>query len=87
MPEACNFIKKETLAKVFSCDFCEICKNTFFTEHLWTSASEFYQILGEVNSDKTLSKFWKNYTASEQQVFILKKVLRGFMDFNKKIIQ
>ena len=30
-PEACNFIKKETLAQVFSCGFCEISKNTFFT--------------------------------------------------------
>ena len=29
-PEACNFIKKETLAQVFSCEFCEISKNTFF---------------------------------------------------------
>ena len=32
--EARNFIKKETLAQVFSCEFCEISKNTFFTEHL-----------------------------------------------------
>ena len=24
--EACNFIKKETLAQVFSCEFCEIFK-------------------------------------------------------------
>ena len=24
-----NFIKKETLARVFSCEFCEISKNTF----------------------------------------------------------
>ena len=38
----CNFIKKETLAQVFSCDFCEISKNTFFTEHLWATASELY---------------------------------------------
>ena len=37
--QACNFIKKETLAQVFSCEFCEIFKNTFFTEHLWTTAS------------------------------------------------
>ena len=34
-----NFIKKETLAQVFSCDFFEISKSTFFTEHLWTTAS------------------------------------------------
>ena len=36
---ACIFIKKETLAQVSPCDFCEISKNTFFTEHLWTTAS------------------------------------------------
>ena len=30
-PKACNFIKKETLAPVFSCEFCEISKYTFFT--------------------------------------------------------
>ena len=39
-PEACNFIKEETLTQVFSCEFCEIFKNTFFTEHLWATASE-----------------------------------------------
>ena len=27
--EACNFIKKETLAQVFPCEFCEVSKNTF----------------------------------------------------------
>ena len=27
--QACNFIKKETLTKVFSCEFYEISKNTF----------------------------------------------------------
>ena len=32
-------IKKETLAQVFSYEFCEISKNIFFTEHLWTTAS------------------------------------------------
>ena len=39
-PEACNFIKKETLAQVFSCEFCEISKNTYSTEHLRTTASD-----------------------------------------------
>ena len=36
----CNFIKKETLPPVFSCEYCEIPKNTFFTEYLWVTASE-----------------------------------------------
>ena len=29
-PEACSFIEKETLAQVFSCEFCKISKNTLF---------------------------------------------------------
>ena len=37
--KACNFIKKGTLPQVFSCEFCEISKNTFFTEHLRATAS------------------------------------------------
>ena len=28
--QACNFMKKETLAQVLSSEFCEISKNTFF---------------------------------------------------------
>ena len=33
-------LKKETLAQVFSCEFCEISENIFFREHLWATASE-----------------------------------------------
>ena len=40
--QACNFIKKETQAQIFSCEFFEISKNTFFIEHLWATASEAY---------------------------------------------
>ena len=39
MVKACNFIKKEALTKVFSWKFCEIFKNTYLTEHLWTTTS------------------------------------------------
>ena len=38
-PRSCDSIKKEALAQVFSCKFYEIFKNTFFTEHLWMTAS------------------------------------------------
>ena len=31
--------KKENLAQVFSCEFYEISKSNFFTEHLWATAS------------------------------------------------
>ena len=37
---SCNFIKKETLTQVFSCEFCEISKNNFFPEHVWETASD-----------------------------------------------
>ena len=33
-----NFIKKETLAQVFSWEFCEISKSTFYTKQLRTTA-------------------------------------------------
>ena len=33
-----NFIKKKTLAKVFSREFCENSKSIFLTEHLWMTA-------------------------------------------------
>ena len=36
--KACNFIKKETVAQVFSCESCKIFKNFLFTEQLKTTA-------------------------------------------------
>ena len=35
------FIKKETLAQVFSCEFWKFSKNTFLTEFLPAAASDF----------------------------------------------
>ena len=35
-----NFIKKEALAQILFCEFCEISQNSFFTEHLRATASE-----------------------------------------------
>ena len=40
--QAWNFVKKETLAQVFSYEFYEISKNTFLIEQLWTTA--FYSL-------------------------------------------
>ena len=41
-PQSCNFIKKETLAQVFSGEFGEIFNNSFFTEQLRETAFEYY---------------------------------------------
>ena len=40
---ACNFVKKETLAQVFSIEFCEISENTFsiFAEYVWAASSKY----------------------------------------------
>ena len=51
------FNKKETLAQVFSCEFIEISKNTFFTEHLWATASKFSLILFPFNRIKLMFRF------------------------------
>ena len=49
--EACNFTKKETLARVFYCRFCKISKSTIFyrippvaTVVLWNFFAKFEQI-------------------------------------------
>ena len=42
--QASNFIKKETLAQVFSCEFFKIFKDTLFTEHLWMTAYECLEV-------------------------------------------
>ena len=39
---ACNFIKKETPAKMFICEFCKIFKNIFRQKHLRMTASCVY---------------------------------------------
>ena len=38
-PSGLQFYQKETLALVFSCEFCKTFKNTYFEEHLQTTAS------------------------------------------------
>ena len=41
-PQACNCIKKETLAQLFSCEFREIFKNTFLYRTPLLAASSFW---------------------------------------------
>ena len=35
-----NFIQKEAPTQVFSCEFCQLIKNTYFAEGLQTTSSE-----------------------------------------------
>ena len=34
-----HFFEKQALAQMFTFEFCEISNSTFFTEHLWATAS------------------------------------------------
>ena len=43
--EAYNFIKKETLAQVFSCEFSKNFINSFLTEHLWATGSKLWHLV------------------------------------------
>ena len=39
-PEACNYIKKETLTQVLPLNFAKLFKNIFFIDYFRTAASE-----------------------------------------------
>ena len=54
-----KLIKKETLAQVFFCEFCEISKNTFFLQN--TSAGCFFQYQEPIIRiiDNNLNKIYK----------------------------
>ena len=54
-PETCDFIKKETLAQLLSCEFCEISKKTVFTEHHWSLLLKIYQILHRISAVELIS--------------------------------
>ena len=41
-----NVIKEETPTPVFSCEFFEIFKKIFFTEHLRATVSVFFKVAG-----------------------------------------
>ena len=57
--QASNFIKKETLAQVFSCEFSKVSENTFFTEHLLATASDPVNVIYKFQSPYTLLWVYK----------------------------
>ena len=66
LPQAYKFIKKETLAQVFSYEFCKIFENTVFKEQLWITVFVNTFLTVEVhiqseecyNTQKTLSNIF-----------------------------
>ena len=72
------FFNKETLAQVFACEFCEISKNTFFTEHLWMSASI---VLNDGIRSLVWSFQWNNVFCSLPSIFFQVSIF--FKKFSK----
>ena len=56
--EIFNFIKREALAQVSSCEFCEICKNTYFAEHGRATASDYTSIKSSERRFGKRIKLW-----------------------------
>ena len=52
-----NFIKKVTLAQVFRFEFCEIFKNTFFTEHIRPPSPEYGTDSRSIKADTVQNNF------------------------------
>ena len=56
--KTCNFIKKETLTQVFSCELCEISKNTP-SEHLLVLKTS-WRLALKTFSRRVLKKSWRH---------------------------
>ena len=81
--EACNFILKETLAQVFSSEFCEISKNTFLqstTVRLFKSKLHHWIFQGTLNQGIQYS-FPYGHTIWADLVTFTEEVLNGKLNF------
>ena len=66
---------KESLAQVFSCGFCEVSKNTFFTEPLWSTGF----IDNKPSFENHITSICKSASCQLNALFRLKNVL-GFKE-------
>ena len=84
--EACNFIKKETQAQVFSCQFSEIFRSTFlqntggrlflrilkicFTNHLENYAASYNEAIYIIRSINFVSMFYILFYLENELFFV-----------------
>ena len=72
--QACNFINKETLAQVFSYEFCEISKNTFFYRTPLVAASAMKIIFCMVKLWKDAKNVFPVYRKTAAGLFHSRKI-------------
>ena len=71
--QACNVIKKETLAQVFFCEFCGTTKNTFSTKNLPEPAFESDEKnFRKIKFGGHTGKMWEPKTLSEKYSVVWK---------------
>ena len=73
--EACNSINMEPLPQVFSCEFWETSKNTFFTVHVWATASGMFlnDFFNLVLGCKYIDELRQEASCASQEVSHLKE--------------
>ena len=70
---ACNFIKKETLAQMFSCEFCKISKNSFFFRTPLVAASDPRKVADNRTFWRTVKPFLSNKSVENEKIILVEK--------------
>ena len=79
----CNFIKKEALAQEFSCEFCEISKNTFSYRTVPVAASDHSKEFSR-NVVAPVYDALKNFLLLQKAIFHLVKSKQNVCQASKK---
>ena len=93
MPQACNFIKKGTLPQVFSYEFYEISRSTFYRAPLDDSFCTYpiYLFCNILESrrghDKTDIKYWANISTFTELIITIYFNICNFLPFLGLICQ
>ena len=78
--ETCNFIKRETLVQVFSCECSEFFRNIFFREHLRVTASTSCQRFNDDHMKVIEENVWLFYQLMKMIFISLLKAFVLMMD-------
>ena len=70
---ACNFIKKETLAQVFSCEFCKISRNSFFFRTSLVAASDPRKAADNRTFWRPVKPFLSNKSVENEKIILVEK--------------
>ena len=74
-----TLLKKRPWHRCFSWKFCKIFKSTFFIEHIWTTASEYYGIKNDNSVNSHLFQYFykfitsKNSSCSEECSYVCRQ--------------